>query len=190
MLLQFRQARCLARLNAFALRRPEDPVSAASVPSITVSFSNLRYETMLKDGLPTRPTMTLCSAETGSLAGKVSSKASSSIRSSSDRNLCLDSLFMRNASHRQRRLGLNRSRRRSVDYPWRPSATYPDISSLPDRHTRSPQMLHVSCRLTVGDARLALPNFYNIPVRIANVAARLAVLVLWLCDKLGSSTSP
>ena len=33
-------------------------------------------------------------------------------------------------------------------------------------------------------------NFYNITIRIANVAARLAVLVLWLCDKLGSSTSP
>jgi hypothetical protein len=44
---------------------------AAPVPSITVSFSNPPYETMLKDGLPTRPTMTLCSAETGSLAGKV-----------------------------------------------------------------------------------------------------------------------
>ena len=37
---------------------------AASVPSITVSFSNLPYETMLNDGLPTRPTMTFCSAET------------------------------------------------------------------------------------------------------------------------------
>ena len=45
--------------------------------------------------------------------------------------------------------------------------------------TRSPQML--SCvlrRLAVSEVRLALPNFYNITVRIANVAARLAVLVL------------
>ena len=48
----------------------------------------------------------------------------------------------------------------------------------------------VSCRLAVSDARLALPNFDNITIRIANVAARLAVLVLWLCDKLGSSASP
>jgi hypothetical protein len=48
----------------------------------------------------------------------------------------------------------------------------------------------VSCRLAVSEARLALPNFYNITIRIANVAARLAVLVLWLCDKLGSSISP
>jgi hypothetical protein len=37
---------------------------AASVPSITVSFSNLPYETMLNDCLQTRPTITLCSAET------------------------------------------------------------------------------------------------------------------------------
>jgi hypothetical protein len=47
-----------------------------------------------------------------------------------------------------------------------------------------------SCRLAVSEVRLALPNFYNITIRIANVAARLAVLVLWLCDKLGSSISP
>src|SRR5271165_3004025 len=37
---------------------------ATSVPSITVSFSNLPYETMLNDCLQTRPTITLCSAET------------------------------------------------------------------------------------------------------------------------------
>ena len=62
---------------------------------------------------------------------------------------------------------------------------------------RSPEILcghhrcfHVSCRLAVSEVRLALPNFYNITIGIANVAARLAVLVLWLCDKLGSSTSP
>src|SRR6516165_5611989 len=34
---------------------------------------------------------------------------------------------------------------------------------------------HVSCRLAVSKVRLALPNFYNIAIRIANVAARLAV---------------
>jgi len=45
-------------------------------------------------------------------------------------------------------------------------------------------------RLAVSEVRLALPNFYNIAIRIANVAARLAVFVLWLCDKLGSSASP
>src|ERR1700733_2819262 len=44
--------------------------------------------------------------------------------------------------------------------------------------------------LAVSEVRLALPNFYNIAIRIANVAARLAVLVLWLRDKLGSSASP
>jgi hypothetical protein len=47
-----------------------------------------------------------------------------------------------------------------------------------------------SRRLTVSEVRLALPNFDNIAIRIANVAARLAVLVLWLCDKFGSSSSP
>jgi hypothetical protein len=49
---------------------------------------------------------------------------------------------------------------------------------------------HVSRRLAVSEVRLALPNFNNITIRIANVAARLAGLVLWLCDKLGSSASP
>src|SRR5271165_1980195 len=48
----------------------------------------------------------------------------------------------------------------------------------------------VSCHLAVSEVRLPLPNFYNITIRIANVAARLAVLVLWLCDKLGSPASP
>src|SRR5271165_424463 len=50
--------------------------------------------------------------------------------------------------------------------------------------------LHVSRRLAVSEARLALADFYDVSIRIANVAARLAVLFLWLCDKLGSSTSP
>ena len=44
--------------------------------------------------------------------------------------------------------------------------------------------------LAVSNPRIALPNFYNITIRIANVAVRLAVRVLWLCDKLGSSIPP
>ena len=44
--------------------------------------------------------------------------------------------------------------------------------------------------LAVGNARVALPNLYNIAIRIANVAARLAVLGLRLGDELGPSTSP
>ena len=49
---------------------------------------------------------------------------------------------------------------------------------------------HASCCLAVSNARVALPNFYNIAIRIANVAARLAVLGLRLRDELSSSTSP
>src|ERR1700730_1608170 len=49
---------------------------------------------------------------------------------------------------------------------------------------------HESHRLAVSEVRLALPNFNNIAIGIANVAARLTVLVLWLRDKLGSSASP
>ena len=48
----------------------------------------------------------------------------------------------------------------------------------------------VSCRLAVSEARLALPNFYNITVRIAKVAARLAVVVPWRRDEFGASISP
>jgi hypothetical protein len=44
--------------------------------------------------------------------------------------------------------------------------------------------------LAVSNAVLALPNFYNVAIGIANVAARLAVLGLRLRDELGSSTSP
>jgi hypothetical protein len=51
-------------------------------------------------------------------------------------------------------------------------------------------MRHVSCRLAVSEARVALPDFYNITIRIAHVAEHLAVVILCLCDKLGSSTSP
>ena len=47
----------------------------------------------------------------------------------------------------------------------------------------------MSCRLAVSEARLALADFYNVTIRIANVAARLAVLFLWLCDKLGYAIS-
>ena len=49
---------------------------------------------------------------------------------------------------------------------------------------------HVPYGLAVSEARLALADFYNVTIRIANVAACLAVLFLWLCDKLGSSISP
>jgi hypothetical protein len=45
-------------------------------------------------------------------------------------------------------------------------------------------------RLAVSDARVALPNFYDVAIGIANIAARLTVLVLGLRDELGSSTSP
>src|ERR1700730_10214753 len=44
--------------------------------------------------------------------------------------------------------------------------------------------------LAVSNAGIALPNFYNIAIRIANVAARLAVLGLRLRDAIGASTSP
>jgi hypothetical protein len=47
-----------------------------------------------------------------------------------------------------------------------------------------------SCRLAVSGARIALPNFYNIAIGIANVAACLAVFGLGLGEKLGSSASP
>src|SRR5215469_4150343 len=44
--------------------------------------------------------------------------------------------------------------------------------------------------LAVSDARIALPKFDNIAIRIANIAARLAVLGLRLRDELGSPASP
>src|SRR5579862_2725970 len=50
--------------------------------------------------------------------------------------------------------------------------------------------LDASCCLAVSDAWVALPNFYNIAVGIANVAACLAVLGLRLRDELGASASP
>jgi hypothetical protein len=44
--------------------------------------------------------------------------------------------------------------------------------------------------LAVSNARVALSDFYNIAVRIADVAARLAVLGLRLRDKFGSPALP
>src|SRR5271163_2106825 len=40
-------------------------------------------------------------------------------------------------------------------------------------------------RSAVSDARVALPDFYNVAVRVANVAACLAVFGLWLRDEFG-----
>ena len=48
----------------------------------------------------------------------------------------------------------------------------------------------VSCRLAVSDARIALPNFDNIAIGVANVAACLAVFGLRLGQEFGSSLSP
>ena len=76
---------------------------------------------------------------------------------------------------------------------WPPSPIDEDPSSGTSRRRSGcgrRRCYHVSCRLAVSDARLALAHFYNVTIRIANVAARLAVLVLWLCDKLCSSASP
>src|SRR5580698_8570234 len=44
--------------------------------------------------------------------------------------------------------------------------------------------------LAVRDARVALPNLYNVTVGIPNVTARLAVFGLRLSDELGASTFP
>jgi hypothetical protein len=58
-----------------------------------------------------------------------------------------------------------------------------------DANTYGARALLTGC-LEESEARFALLNFYNITVRISNVAARLAALVLWLRNKLGSSISP
>jgi hypothetical protein len=42
----------------------------------------------------------------------------------------------------------------------------------------------------ISNARVALPNFDDVTVGIANVAARLAVFGLWLGDELGPSAFP
>src|SRR4249920_4002019 len=57
-------------------------------------------------------------------------------------------------------------------------------------HDTSLPRFDVSWRLAVSDAGVALPNFYDVAIGIANVAARLTVLGLGLRDELGSSTSP
>lgn len=64
------------------------------------------------------------------------------------------------------------------------------ISSLPDHRTDHHRCFQVSCRLAVSETRFALADFYNVTIRIANVAVRLGVRFLWLCDKLGSSIPP
>ena len=55
---------------------------------------------------------------------------------------------------------------------------------------RGHHSFHMLCRLAVSEARLALADFYDVAIRIANVAVRLAIRFLWLCDELGSSISP
>ena len=52
------------------------------------------------------------------------------------------------------------------------------------------RIFDASSRLAVSDTRVALPNFYDVAIGIANIAARLTVLGLGLRDELGSSTSP
>ena len=44
--------------------------------------------------------------------------------------------------------------------------------------------------LAVLELRLALSDFDNVAVRIADIATPLAVLIQWLCDELSSSTLP
>ena len=69
-----------------------------------------------------------------------------------------------------------------------PSPREASLRAGPTRATD--ELLTFGLSLTVLDARLALPNFYNIAVGITDVTARLAIFVLWLRDKLGSSASP
>ena len=73
---------------------------------------------------------------------------------------------------------------------WWPRSSSPTVTEPNLCAHGHHRCFHVSCRLAVSDARLALSNFYNITIRIANVAAGLAVLLLWLREKLGSPTSP
>jgi hypothetical protein len=51
-------------------------------------------------------------------------------------------------------------------------------------------LTNLALALTAREARFALPNLYNRTVGIGDVAARLAIFVLWLRDELGSKTSP
>jgi hypothetical protein len=52
------------------------------------------------------------------------------------------------------------------------------------------RMLPPGQALTVHEARLALPDLNDVPVRVLDVAERLAVLVLGLRDEIGSTTLP
>ncbi len=70
--------------------------------------------------------------------------------------------------------------------PQASSSSSNAFASFRDRR----RCLYVSCRLAVSEAWLALADFYYVAIGITHVAARLAVLFLWLCDKLGSSTAP
>jgi hypothetical protein len=77
----------------------------------------------------------------------------------------------------------------------RPVHQKPDISAFARYVSDGPttEVVRLFAHLTglaVSNAGVALPNFYNIAIRIANVAARLAVLRLRLRDELSSSTSP
>jgi hypothetical protein len=47
-----------------------------------------------------------------------------------------------------------------------------------------------SCSSAVSDAWVALPDFDDVAVRIADVAARFAVLGLWLRDEFRAPASP
>ena len=68
--------------------------------------------------------------------------------------------------------------------------TLPKIEGIYGEQVTLSSIFDASYRLAVSDARIALPNFYNVAVGIANVAARLAVLGHRLRDELGSSTFP
>jgi len=80
----------------------------------------------------------------------------------------------------------------SAAMTWAPSPSdqHPSPGSSRRRSVRGHNRCIHACRLAVSEVRLALPNLDNIAIRIANVAARLAILFLWLCDKLGSSAAP
>ena len=55
---------------------------------------------------------------------------------------------------------------------------------------RSTTAFKLSDGMAIREVRLALPDFYDVAVGIANVAARLSILLLWRCDEAGSSISP
>jgi hypothetical protein len=61
---------------------------------------------------------------------------------------------------------------------------------IPDNPLGTIRMLFAGRALAVREVQLALSDLDNITVRIADVAARLAVLVLRLRDELRASTFP